>query len=222
LVIDEAAKLFLGSKHATEDVFDCLQGRIELLDKVMNHYAGYREVVVGEGEGLSEYNVFHIRIKSMYLRTAYSLALEKLGVVVPNEPKSTWMGCCDKAVIMVRAIGYEGVTSKTLMTWNKYFRDDAKFPHPNPYFANGIHPKPKPVLFELFPKASIDLSEFIIKHQDHFNVQMAVELFSNVMLPALDEEAKKLGNDSEEMELIGKKAGATDQIEIIWGRNKNK
>jgi len=128
----EAAKLFLGSKHATEDVFDCLEGRIELLDKVMNHYAGYREVVVGDGEGLSEFNVFHIRIKSMYLRTAYSLALEKLGVVVPNEPKSTWVGCCDKAVIMVRAIGYEGVTSKTLMTWNKYFRDDAKFPHPNP------------------------------------------------------------------------------------------
>ena len=88
----EAAKLFLGSKHATEDVFDCLEGRIELLDKVMNHYAGYREVVVGEGEGLSEFNVFHIRIKSMYLRTAYSLALETLGVVVPNEPKSTWMG----------------------------------------------------------------------------------------------------------------------------------
>jgi hypothetical protein len=33
----EAAKLFLGSKHATEDVFDCLQERIELLDKIMNH-----------------------------------------------------------------------------------------------------------------------------------------------------------------------------------------
>ena len=188
----------------------------------MNHYAGYREVVVGEGEDLSEFNVFHIRIKSMYLRTAYSLALEKLGVVVPNEPKSTWIECCDKGVIIVRAIGYEGVTSKTLMTWNKYFRDDAKFPHPNPYFANGIHPKPKPVLFELFPKASIDLSEFIIKHQDHFNDQRAVEHFSNVMLPALHEEAKKLGNDSEEMELIGKQAGATDQIEFIWGRNKNK
>ena len=40
-------------------------------------------MVVVEGEGLSEFNVFHIRIKSMYLRTAYSLALEKLGVVVP-------------------------------------------------------------------------------------------------------------------------------------------
>ena len=34
-------------------------------------------------------------------------------------------------------------------------------------------------------------------------------------LPALHEEAKKLGNDSEEMEPIGKKAGATDQIEFI-------
>jgi len=97
----------------------------------------------------------------------------------------------------VRAIGYEGVTSKTLMTRNKYFRDDAKFPHPYPYFANGIHPKPKPVLFELFPKESIDLSEFKIEHQDHFNVQMAVEYFSNVMLPAIHEEAEKLGNDSE-------------------------
>ncbi len=68
----EAAKLFLGSKHATEDVFDCLEGRITLLDKVMNHYAGYREVVVGEGEGLSEFNVFHIRIKSMYLSSSTS------------------------------------------------------------------------------------------------------------------------------------------------------
>ena len=78
------------------------------------------------------------------------------------------------------------------------------------------------MLFELFPKASIDLSEFIIKHRDHFNDQTAVEHFSNVMLPALHEETTKLGNDSEEMELIGKQAGATDQIEFIWGRNKNK
>ena len=44
--------------------------------------------------------MFLIVLRKMYLRTAYSLALEKLGVVVPNEPKSTWMGCCDKAVIM--------------------------------------------------------------------------------------------------------------------------
>ena len=72
----EAAKLFLGSKLATEDVFDCLEGRIELLDKVINNYDGYREVVVVEGEGLSEFNVFHIRIKSMYLRTATHLHLK--------------------------------------------------------------------------------------------------------------------------------------------------
>jgi hypothetical protein len=63
----EAAKSFLGSKHATEDVFDCLEGKIALLEKDLNHYAGYREVVVGEGKGLSEFNVFLIRIKSMYL-----------------------------------------------------------------------------------------------------------------------------------------------------------
>jgi hypothetical protein len=36
--------------------------------------------------------MFLIVLRKMYLRTAYSLALETLGVVVPNEPKSTWMG----------------------------------------------------------------------------------------------------------------------------------
>ena len=66
----EAAKLFLGSKLATEDVFDCLEGRIELLDKVINNYDGYREVVVGKGKGLSEFNVFLIRINSMYLSSS--------------------------------------------------------------------------------------------------------------------------------------------------------
>jgi len=69
-------------------------------------------------------------------------------------------------------MGYRGVAADTIMEWNRHFRRDGKFPHPDPYFANGIRPKLKPALFEFFPQAAIDITDFIIKHQDHFTVDI--------------------------------------------------
>ena len=48
----EAAKLFGCNYNAGDDPYELLEERIELLENAFDHYNGYREVVIGEGEGL--------------------------------------------------------------------------------------------------------------------------------------------------------------------------
>jgi hypothetical protein len=48
----EAAKLFGCNYNACDDPYELLEERIELLENAFDHYNGYREVVIGEGEGL--------------------------------------------------------------------------------------------------------------------------------------------------------------------------
>ena len=150
------------------------------------------------------YAIHDVQKKSNFLRNAYSIAIERMGVVVPGASMTTWKDCCQAAIDRVGATGYSVVTADTVMRWNREFRVEEKFPHPNPYIANGLAQKKTPILFELFPTASVDVSEYIINHQDHFAVEMLVEHFNETMLPALHEEAKKLEDESEEMQLTQK------------------
>jgi hypothetical protein len=79
----------------------------------------------------------------------------------------------------------------TLAKWNQMFRfNGEKFPHPNVYAANGL--KPKPDIFELYPKAVLDVKEYVLRHLDHFRVEMLCEEFATTttIIPQLIEEAK--------------------------------
>ena len=62
-----------------------------MLDCALNVYDGYKAIVEGEGENLSQQQIFHLRCKAIYLRSAYNMALKKLG-------KGTfdWTGVCCK------------------------------------------------------------------------------------------------------------------------------
>ena len=101
----EAANLF-GFEYG-DDVYVGVQKRIQLLSDALNLYDGYKNIVEGEGEGLSEYQVFNIRNKSLYLRCAYDIALKRLGKDTLN-----WtMGCCKEAVLKVNEMGIQATTS---------------------------------------------------------------------------------------------------------------
>ena len=58
---------------------------------------------------------------------------------------------CQEVVDKVNDVGFNTtISAKTLSYWNVTFRQQTKFPHPNPYIANEI--KPKPLLFEWYPE----------------------------------------------------------------------
>ena len=150
----EAANLF-GFQYG-DDVYEGLEQRIQLLSDSVNQFHGYRSIVEGEGEGLSEYQIFNIRNKPSYLHCAYDIALKQLGKVTMN-----WtVGCCKEAVLKVNEMGIQATTSaRTVQNWNVNFRKKCKFPHPNPKIANGM--KYKPSLFEFFPSIELDCKDFI-------------------------------------------------------------
>ena len=135
----EAANLF-GFEYG-DDVYVGIQKRIQLLSDALNLYDGYKNIVEGEGEGLSEFQVFNIRNKALYLRCAYDIALKRLGKDTLN-----WaMGCCKEAVLKVNEMGIQATTSaRTVQNWNVNFRKKCKFPHPNPNTASGVKYKPAP------------------------------------------------------------------------------
>jgi hypothetical protein len=77
---------------------------------------------------------------------------------------------------------------KRVSEWNRLFRRNGKFCHPNKYVANGIK-QPKPKIFALFPQAAAMVTEFVLRRLDHITSEMVqYELISKI-IPALEEEA---------------------------------
>jgi hypothetical protein len=64
------------------------------------------------------------------------------------------------------------------MKWSRIFRNSHQFPNPNPYVANGL--KRKPAIFEIFPAAAVDMSNFILDKLDQFSIEMLKEYFNNI------------------------------------------
>jgi hypothetical protein len=185
-----AANTF-GFKYG-DNVYNLLQKRVELLDRVPQLHAGYRQFVSNiDDEALSDKQRHHIENKCRYLRAAYNVALMTLG----KDNTTTWsITCCQKAVDQMAEAGYKTTKSRrNVMDWNAEFRKDCKFPHPNPFIANGIRPLPR--IFECFPSAELDAKAFIMKHFDHFTISLLEEEFRDTIIPNLMKEAKQDGMD---------------------------
>ncbi len=127
----------------------------------------YKRVVSHSEENLLPEHFFHIRNKCLFLRTAYTIALNKLG-----RDSNNWVAtCCQEALDLLAGLGFDTtVDAKRISYWNIDFSKDNCFPHPNSNVANGI--KPKPPFFEHFPNAAADASTFSLDHHDHFSVEM--------------------------------------------------
>ena len=77
----EAAKLFGFSYKNGDDVYTGLQQIIELLSYTQQSHDGYKHVVAHvECKPLTPKQIFHIQNQCLYLRTAYSIALTKMGL----------------------------------------------------------------------------------------------------------------------------------------------
>jgi len=199
----EAAKLFGFNYNSGEDVLIGLRERVKMLANVLQSCERYKDVVDHcEQWPLSPKQICHLRNKCLYLRTAYTIALEKMG-----NDGITWVNtCCQEAVDLLGRLGFiTTIDRKRISYWNIHFRKATRFPHPNPYVANGI--KSKPPLFEYFPQAAADASSFILRHLDHFSVEMLRnEIITNI-IPGLVRESEQDGGgifeeDSEEHILL--------------------
>jgi hypothetical protein len=184
----EAAKLFGFSYKNGDNVYERLKDRIRLLSEVQRSEDGYKRFITDiEKKPLTTKQTFLFRKKCMYLRTAYVIALEKLG-----HNKHTWVNtCCKEAVEMLAYLGFDlTFDPKRVSEWNRLFRTNGKFPHPNNYVANGIK-QPKPKIFALFPQAAAIMNEFVLSRLDHVTSEMLrYELIAKI-IPALEEEAAK-------------------------------
>ena len=142
-----------------------LKERVEVLPKVIQKHKGYKNVVTHNGDQLSEYFLFYIRNKCIFLRKAYEIALEKMGKFDKSTGKvvQQWKKvCCQEAVDACNDLGL-GTTrcAGTVRKWNHVFSQHrGKFPHPNPHTLTGI--KPMPLFFKWYPSAAIDCKIYVL------------------------------------------------------------
>mmetsp|Transcript_383 Transcript_383/g.861 ORF Transcript_383/g.861 Transcript_383/m.861 type:complete len:956 (-) Transcript_383:398-3265(-) len=197
----EAALLF-GFDHGA-DVYNGLEKLIETFSTVLQSWQGYATTNIIQFDndgGLTHHAIFELRNKCLYLRTAYQIALEELQVGVK------WEDCCNKAASKLAPLGFNAASNgRTIMKWNRIFRQMHQFPNPDPYVANGL--KRKPPIFEIFPSAAVDMSNFILDKLDHFHVEMLRDYVKTTLLEQLNEEVTNNENfteDSDEYKLVAK------------------
>jgi hypothetical protein len=194
----EAAKLFCFDYKNGDDVFDGLTATVKILTKVLRSSDVYKRVVSHSELNLPE-QIFHIRNKGLFLNTAYTITLNKLG-----RDSNNWVAtCCQEALDLLAGLRFDTtVDAKRISYWNIDFRQDNCFPHPDSYVDNGI--KPKPPFFEYFLNAVADASAFILEHLDHFSVEMIPGEIISKIIPALTKECEDNGipEDSTECTLL--------------------
>ena len=165
------------------NIVDGLEERTRLLQKVNSSENGYQLVLpisakIGTNY-VSSHNKFTIRQKSLFLVKAYQIALEEMKVGV------RWRDhICQKAVVALNNYGFKAAThAEVVAKWNRVFRVNEKFLHPDPNVRMGE--KPKPVLFEVFPNLEAQVHEFVMSRLDCLCVEMIREAVIKVMIPDL-------------------------------------
>ena len=115
----EAAKLFGFSYKNGDDVYLGLQQIVESLSYTQQSHDGYKRFVAHvEREPLTPKQIFHIQNQCLYLRTAYSIALTKMGT-----DSNTWIWtCCKEAVEQLSTLGFNlTLDSYQVSVWNRVF-----------------------------------------------------------------------------------------------------
>jgi len=142
----EAAKLF-GFPVGT-DVYHSLQDRIDSLEEATLSVNGYKQLLLNnnknnnneEQQPMTEKQIFKFRHQCLFLRTAYQVAIEKMGIIHNNFKKA----CCE-AMTKLNSLGFDtAMSANTIMEWNKDFRtNNGKFSHPNNKISSSSSSKMK-------------------------------------------------------------------------------
>ena len=116
----------------TKIVDDCLSRQIDLFDSIINNRFDISILVnkaLEENCELTTKQNIIIRQRIHYLRMAYFNMLNS----DLNEPV-LFKECCKKLIKQMHEIGVKIISDyKTIMVWNRIFRVNEIFPHPNYY-----------------------------------------------------------------------------------------
>jgi hypothetical protein len=116
------------------DVYHSLQDRIDSLEEATLSVNGYKQLLLNSNNNndqqqpMTEKQIFKFRHQCLFLRTAYQVAIEKMGIVHNNFKKA-----CSEAMTKLNSLGFDtAMSANTIMEWNKDFRtNNGKFSHPN-------------------------------------------------------------------------------------------
>ena len=82
-----------------------------------------------------------------------------------HEQRLKFNNCCIKAINQMGMVGVRLVNNfQIVMKWNRVFRRNECFPHPNPYIECNKTYQPR--LFEFFPQIKIEITRWANDHLD--------------------------------------------------------
>ena len=143
----EAIILFQPNKN--ENVVQCLVRRIELLsqaavdDDVLKLLSDTKDLGSLTNKGMT-----HLRMKFVYLRKSYELAIQYMN-------KKTWKECCKLCIQSFQDNGTQYCKSiVSIMRWNREFRSQDTFGIP---FSKQVR---EPKLFQFFPEVKTSIIRF--------------------------------------------------------------
>jgi len=100
-----------------------------------------------------------------------------------DEPIS-FRKCCEKAIKQLSEIGVHVITNhRTIMIWNRVFRTNEMFPHPNYYVEMGK--TEEPAFLESFPEVKMELSKFAKLNMQNLNCENIGNHLRNNIIPQI-------------------------------------
>jgi hypothetical protein len=135
----EAVALFHPKPIDEMSVVKTLERRIRILKTAQKHDQ-WRLVCQGHDPDniCSDFDKVALRQKSLCLLQAYQIALTKM-------PESTWLACCREATSILNTLATNG---ETVANYNRIFRTNEVFLHPN--IAARAGKKPLPPLLDAY------------------------------------------------------------------------
>jgi len=124
-----ARSLFASKDDDDFDALKTVKRYIEKLSRSINEVNGYKSIVE-DGDVfdiLTSYEVSHIQMKALVLRSAYQIAMDETRL----EGAIHFEKCCKEAIESHQTTPFFGVqlvkNSRTVMMWNQSFRDNECF-----------------------------------------------------------------------------------------------
>ena len=166
---------------------DCLSRRIDIFDGILNNTIDISCIVnKAQDYELNTRQTIAIRQRIQYLRMAYFNVLDS----ELNQPVR-FNKCCEKAIQKLSELGIRVIKNyKTIMEWNRIFRTNEMFPHPNYYVEMGK--SDQPVFLESFPEVKLELNEWVKMNLANLNcenigIQLKQKILPNIYQTYLQE-----------------------------------
>ena len=180
--------LILFNCRDNEMVDDCLSRRKDMFDDVINHKKSIEDLVNKSSEDngrLTSSQGITMLQKIQYLRMAY------LNVINSDLNKIvSFKTCCDEAIKQMSQVGVSYIrNANTIMQWNRIFRNNEIFPHPNIYVEMGK--SETPLFLETFPEVKVELSKFARNNVNQLNCETVTLHLRENIVPKIYEKMKK-------------------------------